>query len=557
MYTIRLLIIIQCFLYCISLESDLEYDFIIVGVGSGGSIMASRLSEEDNNWSVLALDCGSSTYKDEDNNDLSGVHDPNYFSISQDYLLGRVIRNPRYYGIGGTAMINGMTAVAPSRYLLDELWPNGWKWDDLFPYMIKMENHYCYYLSSSLTGISDEDCKKWHGKNGPIDIGPPLFDRMPKVLLDIMKECNESIGFTNDYNNPTKQYGCYYQQQFRKSLNKSDPNSRTIRASTWETHLNGLNRSNLNILDSATVLKLIFDDNQSTKCIGVIYEYKGQIYRAKVRKEVILSAGVFDTPKILQLSGVGPKQWLEQFNIKIVAQNSEVGKNFVDQMAIYMAFQTTEQLPSTPWGADTCGWLLNSGLKLDYINWTDIQIYCYSKFPAVTLDFPIVGYDPILAYSEPSIPFITFLIFNTLPDALGTVKIQSLSPYHRPQIDHGWHNLSEYDQNNLQFGIDFVRNMTINTNWGKKYIKQELFPGKRFGGSDKLYKRLNLCSAYHQVGTCALGKCTDNQARVLGIKNVRIADMSLFPTQINVNPTYTLYAISEKIAHLIKKQYSK
>ncbi len=93
-------------------------------------------------------------------------------------------------------------------------------------------------------------------------------------------------------------------------------------------------------------------------------------------------------------------------------------------------------------------------------------IYCYSRFPVLTLDYPITGYDPILAYSKPSIPFITFLVFNTLPDASGTVKIQSLSPYDRPQIDHGWQDLSEYDQKNLQHGVNFVRNITLNTGWG-------------------------------------------------------------------------------------------
>jgi choline dehydrogenase len=531
----------------------------VVGTGSGGSIMAARLSEPDNNWSVLALDRGGapdSIEQEEVDGDLSGVYDPNYFSIPQDYLLGRLVRNPRYYGVGGTAMINGMTSVAPSRDLLNQLWPTGWKWDDLLPYMIKMQNHYCYYLPTSLTGISDADCQKWHGQNGPLDIAPPLFEQMPEVLLDLMKECDQDIGFMDDYDNPTKQYGCYFQQQFRKPLNRTDPNSKSIRASTWEAYLNGINRPNLQILDSATVLKLVFDKNEPTKCTGVVYEYKGQIYTATAKKEVILSAGVFDTPKLLQLSGVGPKEWLEPFKIPVVAENAHVGRNFVDQMAVYMAFETTESLPGLPWGADTCGWLLNSRLKESNMNWTDIQIYCYSRFAGLTLDYPIVGPDPILAYSQPPLSFITFLVFNTLPDASGTVKIQSLSPYDRPQIDHGWQNLSEYDQNNLQYGVNFVRNMTMNTRWGQKYVKQELFPGNRFGKSDDLHRRLNLCSAYHQVGTCALGKCTDDQARVLGIRNVRVCDISLFPTQLNVNPTYTLYSMCEKVADLVKKQYS-
>ncbi|CAF4960923.1 unnamed protein product [Rotaria sp. Silwood1] len=549
-----------CLMFCTSITNGQEYDFIVVGVGSGGSIMAARLSEADKNWTVLALDRGSPRDPNQPDiigGDLSGLHDPNYFSIPQKYLLGRLVRNPAYYGIGGTAMINGMVTIAPSRHLLDQLWPTGWKWDDLFPYMIKMQNHYCYYLPSSLTGISDTDCRKWHGQDGPMDIAPPSFEKMPEPLLDLKNECNEYDGFMNDSDNPTKQYGCYFVQQFRKPLNKSDPNSESIRASTWSAYLNGISRPNLQVLDSATVLKLVFDENEPTKCIGVAYEYKGQIYTAIARKEVILSAGVFDTPKLLQLSGVGPKEWLQPFGIKIVAENSQVGNNFVDKMASFMAFETYEQLPALPLSFRTFAWLSNSGLKESNRNWTDIQIFLYSVNPDISFDAPIIGYDPTLAYLQPRIPLITFLIYHTQPEASGTVKIQSLSPYDRPQIDHGWQNLSEYDRNNLQYIVNFVRNFTKNMQWGRKYVKQELFPGNRYGGSDILYRQLNLGSGYHPAGTCGLGKCTDNEARVLGIKNVRVADISLFPTQINVNPTYILYSMCEKVADLIIQQHSQ
>lgn len=548
----------MCLVCCTCIKDNLEYDFIVVGVGSGGSIMAARLSEPDNNWTVLALDRGvaHNSMQQDVSSGPATASEPNLYSVAQAYLLGRVLRNPRYYGIGGTAMINGMFAIAPDRDLLDRLWPTGWKWDDLLPYMIKMQNHYCYYLPSSLTGISDADCQTWHGQNGPVDIAPPLFQQMTKELLDLMNECNETIGFMDDYDNPTKQDGCYFIQRFRKPFNKTNPNSESIRASTWAAYLNGVNRANLQILDSATVFKLVFDEKEPTKCIGVVYEYQEQIYTALAKKEVILSAGAFDTPKLLQLSGVGPTQWLEPFNIKVVVDNPHVGRNFVDHMGISMAFETTEHLPESPWDDVTCGWLLKSGLKGNNMNWADIQIYCYSIYPGLSSNDIFTGQDPVLAYSQPSIPFITFEIFHTFPDASGTVKIQSSSPYHPPQIDQGWQNLSEYDKNTLQYAVDFVRNMTRNSRWGQRYVKQELFPGSRFGGSDDLHRRLNLGTGDHQVGTCALGKCADDQARVIGIENVRVCDTSLFPTQINVNPIYTLYSMCEKVADLIKKQHS-
>src|SRR5271168_142141 len=110
MFLIQFFIEAICLMYCTSIISGLEYDFIVVGVGSGGSIMTARLSEPDNNWTVLALDRGSPRDPNAAFNVLSGVHDPNYFSIPQDYLLGRVVQHLRYNGLGGTAMINGMVA---------------------------------------------------------------------------------------------------------------------------------------------------------------------------------------------------------------------------------------------------------------------------------------------------------------------------------------------------------------------------------------------------------------------------------------------------------------
>src|SRR5690349_9908187 len=108
MHIIQLLMRATYLMFCTSITYGLEYDFIVVGVGSGGSIMAARLSEPDNNWSVLALDRGGTrdlNQQEVTRNDLSGIHDPNYFSVPQDYLYGRLLRNPRYYGLGGTAMI--------------------------------------------------------------------------------------------------------------------------------------------------------------------------------------------------------------------------------------------------------------------------------------------------------------------------------------------------------------------------------------------------------------------------------------------------------------------
>jgi len=149
-----------------------------------------------------------------------------------------------------------------------------------------------------------------------------------------------------------------------------------------------------------------------------------------------------------------------------------------------------------------------------------------------------------------------FYIFNAQPEARGSVRIATSSAFDRPIIDHGWDILSPYDLTNLQYGLNFVRNLTKNTAWGKRWIQSEIYPGVQYGGSDDLYMRLTMTSAYHQMGTCGLNKCTDTEGQVRGVSALRVCDASLFPTMINVNPTYTLYSMCEKLSDMIRVQYS-
>ena len=196
------------------------------------------------------------------------------------------------------------------------------------------------------------------------------------------------------------------------------------------------------------------------------------------RKEVILSAGVYGTPKLLQLSGVGPKAWLEQLGIKVIADNLQVGMNFVDQMPIYFSLwnhwrNTRSSIGCWHFWMVAEQWFKEEQYQLDRCE--NILLFSSSWF---NTGFANSGlwFDSCLLWATCS--FITFLVFNAQLEAHETVKIQSLSPYDRLQIDHGWHNLSEYDQNNLHFGVDFVRNMTLNTDWGRRYIKKRTFSRK-------------------------------------------------------------------------------
>ena len=263
----QVLVAIICYTYYTAIICSHEYDFIVVGVESAGSILAARVSEPNNNWSVLALDRDSArnfSQQDISDDKLSGVHDPNYFSIAQAYLLGRLLR------------ILGIMVLAERQWSM--------KWQLLLlptptrsPVANRMEMGWSVSLNDQNASLLlllstiitdwniDEDCRRWHGKNEPMDIAPALFGDMPDFLFNIMKKCDQGVGYMPDYDNPTRQYGCYFQQQFRQPLNKSDPSSSTIRKSAWNVYPNGTDSTNLHMHDSATVLKLLFDETESTK----------------------------------------------------------------------------------------------------------------------------------------------------------------------------------------------------------------------------------------------------------------------------------------------------
>lgn len=120
----------------------------------------------------------------------------------------------------------------------------------------------------------------------------------------------------------------------------------------------------------------------------------------------------------------------------------------------------------------------------------------------------------------------------------------------RPLIDQGWSNLSARDMNTLQWAADFMRKFVNSSDWGKQHIRGELFPARRYPNFQS-WAAYNLHSAYHQLGTCALGVCTDLNARVKGVQQLRVCDAALIPVQLDVNPTFTMYGMCEKVAALM------
>lgn len=230
---------------------------------------------------------------------------------------------------GGSTRYYGGLSVSSSKQLLDEKYPVGWKHDDLLPYFKKSEDHFCHYRNSTETGISLADCIAYHGKNGPMEINPTYWN-VSNVTRDLRYGCQElGIPFTSDYNSGDRHQSYGITQFFRKLANRTDPASTPSLENAWTGYMDQgiIERGNLMIAFDATVEAILFREKHQSnpEAYGVSVMISGKRYQITARKEIVLSAGVYDTPKILQLSGIGNAALLEQYGIHVVVNNSFVG----------------------------------------------------------------------------------------------------------------------------------------------------------------------------------------------------------------------------------------
>lgn len=321
------------------LPDNISCDFIIVGGGTGGLALASRLAEVKD-WSVCVIEKGpqedSTDFKSWTCGwgkpaDFTNPHDPNAFSTPQLATdvkgSGRLIFTPRFEGAGGTSRIYGAIVRRPSPAILAN-WPETWDLESMMPYYKSVESHYCYTQSYEESGISMDDCRKYHGSEGPMPVNvldESLFAEFSREFTDICADKSAPWGGrVADYNGPidTRQ-GCSIFQQFTHIVDASS----TARGSSFSGYLkNNFNPpDNLHLLLSAPVTKIIFE---GTRAVGVHYlTASGDTRILKANKEVIISAGAYETPHLLQVSGVGDPALLDSLGIKTVATNVEVGKN--------------------------------------------------------------------------------------------------------------------------------------------------------------------------------------------------------------------------------------
>lgn len=500
-----------------------NYDYIIVGAGASGCVLANRLSA-DPSVSVLLLEAGIPDTPPEFRDALAVIktwdpkYDWGYKSEPVPGLNDRTVGLIRGKVLGGGTSVHALMHVRGNRRDYDAwnfLGNEGWSFDELLPYFKKSEN---------FEGGETE----YRGVGGPLSVRRnPNPTSAAQAFLDSAVE----LGFKGpdwDYNDSTQENTAGRYQLVITGDMKRDSASFAFLHPV-------LDRPNLTLLTGAEATRIIFEGNVAS---GVEFVRNGLTETARASREVIASAGAYHTPKLLMLSGIGPEEQLREHGIAVVSDLPGVGQNLIDHVLLPLMYHSKKELPEP-----------------DFVAEAGLFARTRAGMEAASPDLQVNFNAGVHALAPPGIGhFFMFIIVLVQPQSRGSVTLRSANPSDSPRIQPNY-MACDADVEVLRQGIDLCRKLT-NTSPLSEYNGGELNLGLDKSEQEiREFIRNNGSTIWHPVGSCKMGRdryaVVDPQLRVHGVKGLRVIDASIMPTIPAGNPAAACMMIGEKGADLV------